>query len=243
MHLRTLLDRPRGLILFTGPTGVGKTTSMASMLDYINKTRSAHVVTIEDPIEYVLERDKAIFSQKELKLDTPTFAQGLRDALRQKPDVIMVGEIRDRDTADTVFLAAESGHLVLASLHTNSAKGALNKLLSWFPDEGEHRARALADTLLCVVSQTLVPTIDGLDRVLATEVLMAQSEDIRQLIETPEQYGKLVEAMRNGRDHSHLLNQSLVNLVKNGQISERDALRHSNDRIELHGMLNPSSLT
>lgn len=241
MYLRTLLDQPKGLILFTGPTGVGKTTSMASMLDYINKTRHAHIVTIEDPIEYVHSRRKSIFSQKEVKVDTPSFAQGLRDALRQKPDVIMVGEIRDRDTADTVFLAAESGHLVLASLHTNSAKGSLNKMLSWFPDETPHRARSLADTLHCVVSQTLVPNGDGSDRVLATEVLMNQTDDVREMIEQPDKYGALVDWMRSGRDKmSHTLNQSLYRLVKEQSITPRDALRHTNDRLELHGLLNPN---
>lgn len=242
MYLRTLLDQPKGLILFTGPTGVGKTTSMAAMVDYINKTRAAHIVTIEDPIEYVHERKRAIFSQKEVKIDTPTFAQGLRDALRQKPDVIMVGEIRDRDTADTVFLAAESGHLVLASLHTNSVKGSLNKMLSWFPDETPHRARALADSLHCVVSQTLVPNVDGSDRVLATEVLMNQTDDVRDLIEQPDKYNLIVDWMRSGRDKmSHTLNQSLSRLIKEQLITPRDALRHTNDRLELHGLLNPTA--
>lgn len=242
MYLRTLLDQPAGLILFTGPTGAGKTTSMAAMLDYINKTRAAHIITIEDPIEYVHERKQAIFSQREVKVDTPTFAQGLRDALRQKPDVIMVGEIRDRDTAETVFLAAESGHLVLASLHTNSAKGSLNKMLSWFPEETASRARTLADTILCIVSQTRVPNPEGTDRVLATEVLMNQGDEVRDIIEQPERYAGIVDWMRAGRDRmSHTLNQSLARLIKDRRITPRDALRYTNDRMELHAMLNPSA--
>src|SRR6476661_4208375 len=148
-YVKTLLEPTRGIILVTGPTGSGKTTTIASMLDHVNASRSAHIVTIEEPIEFQLQRKQSIVSQKEVPTDTASFSTGLREALRQKPDVLMVGEIRDFDTADTVLHAGESGHLVLATLHTNSAMSAITKLLGFFPAEQRNqRAVALANSLL-----------------------------------------------------------------------------------------------
>lgn len=244
LYLRKQAEMVKGLILVTGQTGAGKTTTLAAILDTINKTRSAHIVTIEDPIEFVQERRMSIFSAKEVGLDTPTFAQGMRDALRQKPDVIMVGEIRDRDTADTVFAAAESGHLVLASLHTNSAMGAINKILSWFPEEASHRAKMLADSLICIVAQTLVPSVDGSDRVLASEILLNQDPAVSEMLQQPEKHAGLREFMKSSRDRmSHSLNSELVRLVREGRIKETDAMRHTNDRLELLGLLGRAAAT
>lgn len=239
MYLRTQVTHQRGLILVTGQTGAGKTTTMASLLDNVNKTRNAHIITIEDPIEFVHERNRSIISSKEVGIDTPTFAQGLRDSLRQKPDVIMVGEIRDRDTADTVFAAAESGHLVLASLHTNSVLGAINKMLSWFPDETAHRSRMLADSLLCVISQTLIPSADGKRRVLAPEILLNQDKAVTECLEKPEKHSTLRDFMHESRDKmSQSLNNVLVNLVREGKITDREAMRNTHDRVGLIGLLN-----
>ncbi|CAM5524549.1 PilT/PilU family type 4a pilus ATPase [Thauera mechernichensis] len=239
MYLRTQVSHQRGLILVTGHTGAGKTMTMASLLDNVNRNRSAHIITIEDPIEFVHERNRSIISSKEVGIDTPSFAQGLRDSLRQKPDVIMVGEIRDHETADTVFAAAESGHLVLASLHTNSVLGAINKMLSWFPDETAHRSRMLADSLLCVISQTLIPSADGKRRVLAPEILLNQDKAVTECLEKPEKHSMLRDFMHESRDKmSQSLNNVLVNLVRDGKITDREAMRNTNDRVGLMGLLN-----
>lgn len=142
-YVRSMLDNTKGIILVTGPTGSGKTTTIASLLEHVNATRNTHIVTIEEPIEYYLERRQSIISQREVPTDTPNFPHGLREALRQKPDVVMVGEVRDAQTADTLLQAGESGHLVLATMHTGSAVSALNKLLSFFP-AGERDRHAVA---------------------------------------------------------------------------------------------------
>lgn len=240
--MRVQAANQNGLILVTGQTGSGKTTTLASMVDSINKNRAAHIITIEDPIEFVHERNRSIISSKEVGLDTPSFAQGLHDALRQKPDVIVVGEIRDRQTADTVFAAAESGHLVLATLHTNSALGALSKLLSWFPDELHHRSRMLAASLQCVIAQTLIPSKDGSERVLATEVLLNMDRQVAEMLSDPTRHSALADYMRMNKDKmSHNLNFSITRLLREEKITSREAMNYTNDRLELMELIKPKS--
>lgn len=238
LFIRTELEKPKGLIIVTGPTASGKTTTLASMCQYINATRSAHVVTIEDPIEYVHDRDKAIFSQKEVPTDVDSFDEGLYDALRQKPDVIMVGEIRDKNAADVVMLAAESGHLVLASMHTNSAMGAINKLLNWFPQEVNQRSKMLADSLLMVLCQSLIPTIDGKSWVLGNEVLMNSGAQTVSMLSDPLKQPQLKEFMKARTDKmSQTLNQDLFRLVRDSKISPSDAMKATNNKMELTDLL------
>lgn len=233
------LDMHKGLILVTGQTGSGKTTTLASMVDYLNNSRPVHIITIEDPVEYVHQRAKAIFSHKEIPVDAPSFAEGLRQSLRQKPDVIMVGEIRDRDTAETSMMAAESGHLVLASMHTNSAIGAIQKMLAFFPhDEISHRSRMLGSSLLAIVTQSLVPSADQQSFVLASEILANHAQQCTQLIENPERHSQLADFMRRSDDKmTRTLNFDLARLVRENQITDRDAQRFTNDRADLMSRL------
>lgn len=239
-YVKTMLDATRGIILVTGPTGSGKTTTIASMLEQINATRSAHIVTIEEPIEYQLHRKQSIISQKEVPADTASFFSGLREALRQKPDVLMVGEIRDFDTADTVLHAGESGHLVLATLHTNSALGAITKLLGFFPaEQREQRSVALANSLLGVIFQSLLPTEQGDDVVLAHEMVFNNNQQIAPYLSEPGKMHLIGEFMRRKEDNmSRSLNEVLAQLVAKKAVSAKDAMRAAYNRLELHEILN-----
>lgn len=238
-YVRTLLDAAKGLILVTGPTGSGKTTTIAAMLDHINATRNTHIVTIEEPIEYELQRKQSIISQKEVPTDTASFASGLREALRQKPDVLMVGEIRDFQTAETVLHAAESGHLVLATMHTSNAVGAINKLLSFFPaDQRGQRSAALANSLLGVIFQSLLPSENGEQFVLASELAFNHNQQIAPFIVDPDKLHMIGDFMKRKEDNmSRSLNELLVQLVTKKVVSSRDAMRVAYNRLELHEML------
>lgn len=238
-YVRTMLEASRGLILVTGPTGSGKTTTIAAMLEYLNATRSSHIVTIEQPIEYHLERKQSIISQKEVPTDTPNFSSGLREALRQKPDVIMVGEIRDFEAADTVLHASESGHLVLATMHTNSAIGALSKLLSFFsPEQRDQRAVALSNSLIGVICQGLVPTERGDEFVLASELIFNNNQQVSPLIADTSKFSMLSDFIKHKQDNmSRCLNDDLAQLVMKKTISTKDAMRATYNRIELHEMI------
>jgi twitching motility protein PilT len=239
-YVKTLLETTKGVIFVTGPTGSGKTTTIASMLDYINQTRSSHIITIEEPIEYEFERRKSIISQREVPTDTPSFYSGLREALRQKPDVIMVGEIRDFDTAETALHAGESGHLVLASLHTNSAIGAISKLLSFFPQEQrEQRAHALSTALIGVICQSLVPAENDEGFVLASEMIFNHNQQVAQFVAEPSKMHMLADFMKRKEDNmSRTLNEDLATLVAKKRISAKDAMRAAYNRIELHDLMN-----
>lgn len=239
-YVKTILEATRGIILVTGPTGSGKTTTIASMLDQINATRSAHIITIEEPIEYQLQRKQSIISQKEVPTDTASFFSGLREALRQKPDVMMVGEIRDFDTADTVLHAGESGHLVLATMHTNSAVSAITKLLGFFPSEQrEQRASALANSLIGVIFQNLVPTEQGDDVILAHEMVFNNNQQVAPYITDLSKVHLIAEFMRRKEDNmSRSLNEVLAQLVAKKAVSAKDAMRATYNRLELHEMLN-----
>jgi len=238
-YVKTMLDANRGIILVTGPTGSGKTTTIASMLDQINASRSAHIITIEEPIEYQLQRKQAIISQKEVPTDTASFFSGLREALRQKPDVLMVGEIRDFDTADTVLHAGESGHLVLATMHTNSAMSAITKLLGFFPaEQREQRAAALANSLIGVIFQSLVPSEQGEEMVLAHEMIFNNNHQAASYITDPSKFHLLADFMRRKEDNmSRSLNEVLAQLVGKKAISAKDAMRATYNRLELHELL------
>lgn len=238
-YVRTMLESNKGLILVTGPTGSGKTTTIAAMLDYINASRNGHIVTIEEPIEYALQRKQSIVSQKEVPIDTASFSSGLREALRQKPDVLMVGEIRDYDTAETVLHAGESGHLVLATMHTGNAIGAISKLLSFFPlEQRSQRSAMLASSLLGVVFQSLLPSEDGGDYVLASEMVFNHNQQIASYITDPDKLHMIADYMKRKEDNmSRPLNDVLLQLVNKKEISARDALRVAYNRLELREML------
>lgn len=239
-YVKTILEATSGVILITGPTGSGKTTTIASMLEQINATRSAHIITIEEPIEYQLKRKQSIISQKEVPADTASFSSGLREALRQKPDVLMVGEIRDFDTADTVLHAGESGHLVLATMHTNSAVSAITKLLGFFPaEQREQRAAGLAKSLIGVIFQSLVPTEQGDDVILAHEMVFNNNQQVAPYIADLSKLHLIGDFMRRKEDNmSRSLNEVLAQLVAKKAVNSKDAMRATYNRLELHEMLN-----
>jgi twitching motility protein PilT len=238
-YVKSMLEATKGIILVTGPTGSGKTTTIAALLEYLNSTRSGHIVTIEEPIEYRLERKLSIVSQKEVPTDTASFSTGLREAMRQKPDVLMVGEIRDFDTADTVLHAGESGHLVLATMHTNSAQSAISKLLGFFPaDQHQQRAAALANALVGVIYQNLLPSEDGNSLVLASEMIFNNNQQVAQFIGDPAKMYLIADFLRRKEDNmSRSLNDVLAQLVGKKMVSAKDAMRSSYNRLELHEML------
>src|SRR5215216_5757530 len=180
--LHVLAEKPRGLVLVTGPTGSGKSTTLAALIDEVNRTRSQHILTIEDPIEFLHTHKRCIVNQREIGPDAKGFAEALRAALRQDPDVILVGEMRDLETVATALTAAETGHLVLATLHTQSAPGTIDRVIDVFPAEQQGQVRTqLAASLEGVVTQTLLPTLDGRGRVPALEVLLPD-DAVRNLI-------------------------------------------------------------
>ncbi len=229
-----MLECGRGLILITGQTGSGKTTTAAGMIDRLNSVRAMHIETIEDPIEYVHDRKKSVISQKEVGFDVPDFAGGLKECLRQRPDTIMVGEVRDRATAETVMNAAESGHLVIATLHTNSGVGALTKILGFFPaDEQPSKRLMLANSLVGVICQALLPTTDGTGFVLASEVIFNAGQDFTPAIAEGDM--QKVQGILNRRDNAmcQSLHLSLAAMIKQGKLGRADAERAAYNRMQL----------
>lgn len=223
-QVRLMLAAPRGLILIAGATRSGKSTSAAAMIDEINATRSAHVITIEDPIEYVFQRKRAIFTQREVGVDTSSFEQGLMDAMRQCPDVIMVGEIRNRATAETAIYAGESGHLVIGTLHANSATGAVQKLLGWFNDnERTAKVQSVANSLVGVISQLLLPKATGGGYALAAEVLNNYDQEFSGAIGDVAKMQSIFE--RTEKKGSISLAESLGELINSGTVAKTDAVR------------------
>lgn len=224
--LKNMLTQ-KGLWVISGSTGNGKSTTVASILNHVNKNQSKHIITIEQPIEYVLRPEKCIISQKEVGRMTTTFNQGLVAALRQRPDIIMIGEVRDADTMETMLQAAESGHLVLATLHTKNAEDALYKLTSFLHQD--NKINTLASTLCGIVSQNLIPTVGAQNLTLAYEVLFNVPE-IQQIIRKGE-FHKLTNAMAANRKHGCvLLNDKLKELVRNGVISKEVAMATAYDQ-------------
>ena len=216
----------RGIILVTGTTGSGKSTTLAAMIDEINRSQSKHVVTIEDPIEF-LHRDKlSIINQREVGSDTTSFKRALRRVLRQDPDVILVGEMRDEETVSTALSAAETGHLVFSTLHTVDAPETVNRIVDFFPPHQQQQARAmLAGTLKGVISQRLVRTPDGKGRVATCEVLRMTGR-VRDMIMNPEETGRLTEVIFEGEYYGmQTFDQALLKHVQAGRISMEEALR------------------
>ena len=227
--LEKICEEQRGLVLVTGTTGSGKSTTLAAMIDYINTRRIEHVMTIEDPIEYLHRDKKSIVNQREIDVDTKNFTRALRSALRQDPDVILVGEMRDYETIETALLAAETGHLVLSTLHTLDATETVNRVISVFPPHQQKQIRIqLASVLKSIISQRLMPRADGLGRVPAVEILISTSY-IKDCIENKEKTKLIRDAISQGTSQYGMqtFDQSLYLLYKNGLITLDEALRRA----------------
>ncbi|GAA1468032.1 type IV pilus twitching motility protein PilT [Microbacterium thalassium] len=226
---RDLALKPRGLVLLTGPTGSGKSTTLTAMVDIVNHTLPAHVITIEDPIEFHHESKKALIHQREIGADTGSFAEALRRVLRQDPDVILIGELRDPESIRAALSAAETGHLVLSTLHTQGAAKSINRIIDVFPADQQHQIRAqLGDTLQGVISQTLMPLSQTEGRTIATEVLL-NTPAVANLIREG-QVAQLYSAMQAGQGVGmHTLDQDLKRLVSEGVISRNVAKSYAVD--------------
>jgi twitching motility protein PilT len=218
----------RGLILVTGTTGSGKSTTLAAMIDHINSNRTAHIMTIEDPIEFLIRDRRSIVNQREIGVDTQTFANALRAALRQDPDVILVGEMRDFETIETAITAAETGHLVMSTLHTLDATETINRIISVFPPYQQKQVRLqLAAILKAVISQRLVPRADGKGRVPALEIMVSTAR-VRECIGDKERTKELPDAIAKGFTTYGMqtFDQSLMQLVKSNLVTYDEALKH-----------------
>jgi twitching motility protein PilT len=230
-------DKPRGLVLVTGPTGSGKSTTLSALIDEINRNRADHIITIEDPIEFLHKHKRCIVNQRELGPDAVSFAEALRGALRQDPDVILLGEMRDLETIGTALTAAETGHLVFATLHTQDASSTVDRLIDVFPaaQQGQIRTQ-IAGTLQGVVTQTLVPTADGQGRVPAVEILFPD-DAVRNLIRQSK-IEQVYSVMQTGTARGmQTLEQSLAELVLRGTIEQDVALSRSSKPEQLLGLL------
>jgi twitching motility protein PilT len=232
--LKSMAMKDRGLMLVTGPTGSGKSTTLAAMIDLINTERTDHVITIEDPIEFVHQHRRCLVHQREVGPHTKSFAAALRSALREDPDVVLVGEMRDLETIGMALTAAETGHLVLATLHTNSAGQTLNRVVDVFPPHQQEQVRVqLSETLLGVLAQTLLPRADGKGRVPAVELMVA-NPGIRNLIRESKtfQIPSMIET--GGKEGMVSLDQSLRDLLQRGLISPEEAFARATDKDSFH---------
>ncbi len=223
--VRNIADEHRGLVLVTGPTGSGKTTTLAAMIDYINKTKAVHIVTVEDPIEVLHKDHIASINQREIGNDTMDFLAALRAALRQDPDVILIGEMRDTDTVRAAIAAAETGHLVLSTLHTVDATETVNRVIDFFPPYQQKQVRlALAGTLRGIICQRLIPTIDG-GRTPGLEILINNGR-VAERITDPERTHELKEVIEEGGFYGMVtFDQSILELVKDNKISVEEAMK------------------
>jgi len=221
-----MVQRPRGLVLVTGPTGSGKSTTLASLINFINESHDHHIITIEDPIEFYHEHKKSTINQREVGVDVPSFAEAIRRALRQDPDVILVGELRDLETIQAAISAAETGHVVFGTLHTNSAQGTVNRIIDAFPGNLQDQIRTqLSTSLIGVVAQTLLPRIGG-GRVAAYEVLVV-TPGIANLIRENKTF-RINSAIQTGAKYGmNLLDDTLFNLWRDGIVTIEDALSKS----------------
>ena len=231
--VKKLAERPRGLVLVTGPTGSGKSTTLAAMLDKINSERKSHILTVEDPIEFLHGHKHCTVNQREVGTDTHTFAQALKYALRQDPDVILVGEMRDLETIAAALTIAETGHLVLATLHTNSAAESINRIIDAFPSHQQSQVRALlAFVLEGVVTQTLLPLARGRGRVAAVEVMIC-TPAVRALIRD-EKIHQIYSLLQAGKKHGmQTMNDALAQLIMSKKVVLEEAMRRSQDPQEL----------
>jgi twitching motility protein PilT len=233
-----LAEEQRGIVLVTGTTGSGKSTTLAAMIDHINRTRTDHIVTLEDPIEYLHEDKNSIVNQREIGSDTESFAKAMRRILRQDPDVILIGEMRDEETVRTALSAAETGHLVLSTVHTLDATETINRIVDFFPPHLQHQARVmLASTLKGAIAQRLVPDVTGDGRVPASEVLVVTGR-VQDLILNPEETGKITEVIGEGEFYGmRTFDQSLLGYVMEGKIAEEVALDYASSPHDFKLML------
>jgi twitching motility protein PilT len=231
--LKELVENENGLILMVGPTGSGKSTSLAAMVDHVNETKEKHIITIEDPIEYVYTNKQSVIEQREIGVDAVSFPAALRSALREAPDVILLGEMRDLESISTAITVAETGHLVLSTIHANSSPGTIDRIIDIFPAEQKEQIRIqLADILLAVLNQRLVPRADGVGMMVMTEVMVANSA-IKNAIRTANS-AQLPTIMQTGADDGMvLLDDLLVKAAKRDEITKDSALAYANDRAEV----------
>ncbi|MDJ0554641.1 MAG: type IV pilus twitching motility protein PilT [Microcoleaceae cyanobacterium MO_207.B10] len=238
MILRELTERPRGLYLVTGQTGSGKTTTMAALIDLINRTRSEHILTVEDPIEYVFPNEKCLFHQRQKGEDTKSFANALKGALRQDPDIILVGEMRDLETIGLAASAAETGHLVFGTLHTNSASGTVDRMLDVFPPEQQPQIRAqLGNSIVCICSQNLVKKVGG-GRCAAHEI-MVNTPAIANLIKESKNSQLYSQIQMGAKLGMQTMEMSLANLYKDGKVTWANAMGKAVKPDELVALIGP----
>jgi twitching motility protein PilT len=235
--IRTFADLPRGLVLVTGPTGSGKSTTLAALLDIINRTKAVHILSCEDPIEFLYDHKKAIVNQREVGEDTFSFTSALKRALREDPDVILVGEMRDLETIHMALTAAETGHLVFATLHTQSAPQTVDRMVDVFPPDQQGQIRVmLATTLQAVVTQQLLPTADGRGRVAATEILIA-TPAVRNLIRERKGYQLASQMQAGGKYGMVTMDQNLAELVRARRVTVDAAMERASSPDELRSLL------
>lgn len=236
--LKKIIRAPNGLVLVTGPTGSGKSTSLAAMLDILNREEFGHMITVEDPVEFVHTHKNCIINQREVGSDTKSFNHALKRILRQDPDFILVGELRDVETIEMALTMAETGHLVFATLHTNSAAQSINRIINVFPAHQQTQIRQLLSfTLQAILSQQLMPKSNEPGRVMACELLIPNAA-VRNLIRE-DKIHQIYSSMQSGQDESGMqtMNQSLLSLVKSGALTKADALGYSMIPEELTKML------
>jgi twitching motility protein PilT len=233
-----LAEEQRGIILVTGTTGSGKSTTLAAMIDHINRNRTDHIVTLEDPIEYLHPDKNSIINQREVGSDTESFARAMRRVLRQDPDVILIGEMRDEETVRTALSAAETGHLVLSTVHTLDATETINRIVDFFPPHQQHQARVmLSATLRGAIAQRLVPDVTGDGRVPASEILVVTGR-VQDLIMNPEETGKITEVIAEGEYYGmRTFDQSLMHYVMEGKVAESVALEFASNPHDFKLML------
>src|SRR5471030_2855785 len=235
--IRKMAERPRGLILVTGPTGSGKSTTLAAMIDKINKERHGHIITVEDPIEFIHRHQGCIVNQREVGTDTKSFQASLKYALRQDPDVILIGEMRDLETIHAGLTIAETGHLAFATLHTNSAAEAINRIIDVFPSHQQSQVRAqLAFCLEGIITQTLLPKIGGKGRAMAAEILV-MTQAIRALIRD-DKIHQIYSMMQSGKKFGmQTMNDALYNLYISREVALDECLRVSGDPTEFYRLI------
>jgi twitching motility protein PilT len=236
--VQKLAEEQRGIVLVTGTTGSGKSTTLAAMIDHINRTRANHIVTLEDPIEYLHEDKTSIINQREVGADTKSFGRAMRRVLRQVPDVILIGEMRDEETVRTALSAAETGHLVFSTVHTLDATETVNRIIDFFPPHLQHQARVmLSSTLKGAIAQRLVPDITGEGRVPASEILVVTGR-VQDLILDPDETGKITEVIAEGEYYGmRTFDQALLSYAAAGRITEETAMEYASNPHDLKLML------